>query len=228
MATKPGTAHTQFMTVLNALGVALATILNDFSIADLIKCLEKKGEKLTQFLRLTLTALLTDQEVVIATSDGQTNVSSLLEPVSAAVVEPTKEFIAQEHFQIGDSSGVKFAWFGDNFKKHFLKKVERNVEGATIKSNRLKEASLDPFIIAALGLNYQTMLAHLFSLLKKQGHGESGFLLTNGYANVFYIRDDEDTLWAVHAHWDGDGWRVEARSVGRPYGWYAVGRAFGR
>ena len=53
-------------------------------------------------------------------------------------------------------------------------------------------------------------------------------LLTNGYANLFYIRDTDGILWAVRVDWGGDGWYVNARSVERRGRWFAGIQAFGR
>lgn len=46
-------------------------------------------------------------------------------------------------------------------------------------------------------------------------------MLKNGYANIFYIRDNKGTLWAVHARWyvGRGGWGVFAASVARPSRW---------
>jgi len=66
MAKQPGTAPTQFMQVITALGQAVATIIGDFSIGDLINCLNRKGEQLTIYLRLVFTALMEDQDLVLA------------------------------------------------------------------------------------------------------------------------------------------------------------------
>lgn len=148
--------------------------------------------------------------------------SKLLELVSDTEITGLDVFHAVGCFTKNNMDGVKFWYFGDNFQEHFLKKVEEGVEPATIKIYRLKEDSLDLPIIAALGDNHETKLLHLWELLKKQPKGEDGVLLTNGYANIFYIRAINGTLWAVHAYWGGGGWSVYAHSVGDPDGWSAA------
>ena len=52
---------------------------------------------------------------------------------------------------------------------------------------------------------------------------EKAGLLRNGYANIFYIRDKDNSLWAVDADWSGrlGGWHVRARSVTNPFSWNA-------
>lgn len=58
----------------------------------------------------------------------------------------------------------------------------------------------------------------------------SDTLLTNGYANIFYIRDSKGTLWAVYCFWDSDRryWYVYAFSVEDPNEWRAGNRVFSR
>ena len=218
---------TQLGTVISAFITALCTDLMDFSITDIIKAIDKKGEKITQHLRLVLNAIMTGQDLALidVTKDGKL---ALLEPISTVNVAGTSKFVARDHFKLGEPKGVKIGYLGDDFKSHFLKKVEENVPQAQLKSRKLKQSSLDPPIITALGDNHETYLAQLWELLKAQPKGESGTLLTNGYANIFYIRDADNILWAVRVYWGGDGWDVDASSVGDPYGWDDGDQVFGR
>jgi len=68
----------------------------------------------------------------------------------------------------------------------------------------------------------------MFALMAEQGNGEDGILLTNGYANIFYIRDINGVFWAVYCCWDGDDWCVNANSVGNPNGWSSGNQVFSR
>ena len=65
----------------------------------------------------------------------------------------------------------------------------------------------------------------MVDLMRRQGRGQKGFLLVNGYANIFYIRDTTGTLWAVFCYWYSarEYWVVEAYPVTNPDGW-AAGR----
>jgi len=58
----------------------------------------------------------------------------------------------------------------------------------------------------------------MFSPMEKQKNGEDGVLLNNGYANIFYIRDQNGVLRAVRVYWDDGSWRVYAHGVTNPYG----------
>jgi len=72
----------------------------------------------------------------------------------------------------------------------------------------------------------ETTLAAIWALMERQLNGESGILLTNGYANIFYVYDQNGDLRVVHVHWLGDGWSVLASSVGLPREWNVCCRAF--
>ena len=64
--------------------------------------------------------------------------------------------------------------------------------------------------------------------MEAQPNGENGNLLNNGWANIFYIKDINGTLRAVHVNWLDDGWFVFAHSVEYPNLWRADYRVFSR
>ncbi len=150
-------------------------------------------------------------------------VSALLEFVTTIELPAVDTFVAREKFREDkETDGVKIWSLGSNFTNHFLGKTETVVAKATLRIQKLRKSSLDKPILTELGDTAETTLAHFWELLKKQGHGEEGDLVINGYANIAYIRDTKGTLWAVLARWiAGYGWRVFANSVGNPFGWDA-------
>lgn len=136
---------------------------------------------------------------------------------------PIKEFVAKEHF-VKDTSKkarVKISYLGDNFTEWFLKKIEKPIAGTTLRYYKLKKYSVDRLIIAELGggTKAETTLAEMFSLMEKQANGESGALLTSGYANIFYVCDSAGVLRAVGVRWLGDGWFLSSCSVPYPDRW---------
>ena len=154
--------------------------------------------------------------------------SDLLKQVATVAVRAVKKFSAQNTFG-ATKPAIKLWYLGDNFKQYFLGKVEKNVPAVTLAAHQLTKASLDAPILAELGDRVETSLAHFWELLIKQANGETGILLTNGYANIFYIKDANGTLWAVRARWyAGYGWNVFARSVGYPLRWLAGSPVFSR
>jgi hypothetical protein len=141
---------------------------------------------------------------------------------------PTQpKFTAKDHFTL-DSKTVEISYIGSNFKSNFLAKRENPELGFELKIETLGENKIDSEILENF-TNLEVSLSTLWYLLTLQPKGESGALLTNGYANIFYIRDVKNTLSAVLCNWDSDdGWSVEASPVADPYGWAADDQVFSR
>ena len=152
------------------------------------------------------------------------NVPTLLKFVGNVSLPTISEFDAEAHFKVTpagerDTADVVIGWVGKNMDGLAKGKVETDVAEATLRVHRLIEASVNASIIAELGNEVaETTLAQIYQLLKAQGHGQQGALLTNGFANVFYVGD-----WAVCCRWisDCDSWVVCARPFVSPDGWGA-------
>jgi hypothetical protein len=161
---------------------------------------------------------------------------SILELVSIVVVSATtSKFVAKEKFVINTkrNAPVKISYLGDNFTDWFLSgsgKTEDPESEQTLRYHKLRKASVDGPIITELGgeAKAETTLSEMFSLMEKQKNGESGTLLNNGWANIFYIRDSAGVLRAVYVHWDGGGWRVRAYALGDPFRWLVGRQTFSR
>lgn len=161
---------------------------------------------------------------------------SILELVSTIVVSATTtKLVAKEKFvrDTGRKAKVKISDLGSNFTAWFLSgdgKIEDPISEQTLRYHKLRRSSLDSPIIAELGGadKSETTLSEMFSLMEKQGKGEDGVLLTNGYANIFYIKDSTGVLRAVILRWSYDGWDVCAYSVEDPVGWYDGCQVFSR
>lgn len=169
-------------------------------------------------------------ELVVTEKASSAAKESLLASLGAIDLPAIDQFIVEDAFTTKNTPGsVQLYYLGDNFKSNFLAKVEQNVAVQTLRSHRLTKASVDEPILGELGDKATTALAHLWELLKKQPKGEKGILLSNGYANIFYIEDMKGHLWAVFAYWyAGHGWSVDAYSVSGPGRWSAGYRVFSR
>jgi hypothetical protein len=158
--------------------------------------------------------------------------SALLEPITMVSYSAVESFKAAEKFAIGTQDGVVVGWLGDNFEEHFLGNNETNVPAGQLRVHRLRKASKDPAIIAELGDErlIETNLATVWELMKKQGVGQAGDLLVNGYANIFYIRADNGVLWAVNCYWCSGNrdWDVIAIPITSPGDWSAGFQFFSR
>ena len=148
--------------------------------------------------------------------------ASVLTFLHTIAVGAVEKFVAKDHFT-KENKKVKFWYFGENFVKHFLGKIEEVVPVGNIAIHRLEKASRDPEIMVELGSEKRVIkLAHFCQLIEAQGQGQEGPLLVNGWANIAYIEDDEGIVWAVYAYWNaGLGWGVDAFSVENPNGWNA-------
>ncbi len=144
----------------------------------------------------------------------------------------TEKFVAKDHFIVNTSrkAKVKISFLGDNFRNNFLNKIEEPISKTTLHYQRLKEYLRDIPIINELGGKdkAETTLSEMFGLMEMQPNGENGVLLTNGYTNIFYVRDCVGVLWAAYCDWFGDGWHVYAFSVGRPRDWRDGSQVFSR
>lgn len=163
-------------------------------------------------------------------------VPSILELVSTVVVSATtSKFVAKDKFVVNTkrNAPVKISAVWDNFTTWFLSgngKTEDPITEQTLRYHKLRRSSVDGPIINELGgeEKSETTLTEMFSLMEKQKNGEDGVLLTNGYANIFYIRDQNGVLRAVHVYWHVVGWRVYAHVVTYPDAWYGGARVFSR
>jgi hypothetical protein len=146
--------------------------------------------------------------------------TALLEALDCARVPATQApFIVRDQFR--NASGVRFSTVWNEFKKRFFDKVEGPAAELRLRRHRLLTLAPDGPIIAELGgaARVESSVAAVFALIRRQASGEDGFLQTNGYANIFYVRDEKGGLCAVRVGWDGEGWVVDAISVEDPLAW---------
>ena len=169
-------------------------------------------------------------ELVVSGKKVSVSKSALLAFIDSIELPAVECFVASKKFVTNSTpDGVRLYFVSDNIKTNFLAKVEKDVAAAALYSHRLTKDSLDKSILDELGDRATTTLAHLWELLKKQPKGEKGVLLTNGYANIFYVEDVNGNRWAVYAYWSaGSGWCVGALSVSDPDGWDAGRVVFSR
>lgn len=145
--------------------------------------------------------------------------AGLLKFINRIFLPAIQRFVASESFGSDNPDGIKF-YLGVNFKKHFLGKIEENVEGTWIAVYQLGKKSRDPEIMVKLGVDSRIVkLSQFFALIKAQARGQKGSLLVNGFANIAYIEDNEGIVWAVNAYWSGNDWGVGASSVEDPFEW---------
>src|SRR3989339_40601 len=148
----------------------------------------------------------------------------LLTLAGTVKVQPVNKLGVNEFFNENNSS-VRISYVGDNFKEWFYGKEEEqpNANETVLRYHTLNRRSVDGPIIKELGGEdkVKVTLSHVAALMLEQSNGERGALLTNSYADIFYVHDV-----AVIVSWDGIGWSVDADSVEGPDEWRADSRVF--
>ena len=177
------------------------------------------------------------QEMIEAGPGEAEQSQSLLLQLVGTVFVPacTEQFVAKTKFVVNTRrrAPVKISYLGDNFSTWFLVgegKMENPRAEQTLHYCKLQKSSVDTPIIAELGgeERAETTLAELFSLMEKQKGGGKGPLLTNDWANIFYIRDRAGVLRTVFVRWYDGGWFVLARSAEHPRTWLGGRQVFSR
>jgi hypothetical protein len=144
----------------------------------------------------------------------------LLEAVDTATIPASAQpFVVRDRFE--RPAGIKFSTVWNEFKKRFYGKVEGPSAEALVRKYKLLAIAPDAPIIAELGGEsvVETTVAAAFWLIARQGRGQPGILQINGYANIFYVRDQNKVLCAVRVGWDEEGWVIDAISVVDPLAW---------
>jgi hypothetical protein len=160
-------------------------------------------------------------------------VKKILDMIGIVKTSATSErFVAKDMFKLKKDRGI-CSYLDDNFESWFLAgegKVENAIPEGELRYGKLTKVSVDDPIIEELGgeTKAETALTEMFDLMSKQPKGEEGTLLTNGYANIFYVRDLSGVLRAVFVLWNDDGWHVDAYSVEGLHAWSDGRRVFSR
>lgn len=157
----------------------------------------------------------------------------LLEPVGTVDIPAIDQFVASQKFVVdtGRKARVKIAWVGSNIQEWLFDKAEAPAPKVMLGYAKLTRSALDDEIRKEIGAEREeTTLAAIYTLMERQKNGESGVLLTNGYANIFYVRDANGVLRAVFVLWNarGGGWDVRAGSVALPCRWFVGRQVFSR
>lgn len=151
---------------------------------------------------------------------------------TATVVATTNPFVVRDRIVVNTKKNapVKISFVSDYFKECFYDKTEEAFGGSTLNYGKLSRSSVDGPIIAELGgeAKAETTVAEVYALMEAQKNGENGSLLTNGYANIFYVRDAKGVLRSVYVYWNDDGWFVDALDVTSPLAWVDGRQVFSR
>lgn len=161
---------------------------------------------------------------------GKIVFDTILTLLGTITVSAQKKFIVRDHFKLDTSKNavVKIGYILGNFTAWFNNLVEDEVTAGELKYHKLEQDAGAEQFFAELGDNSVVKLSQIFALMRMQPKGEDGVLLTNGYANLFKVRDANGEARVVGVGWRaGLGyWRVSANPLGVPILWAADNRVF--
>lgn len=108
-------------------------------------------------------------------------------------------------------------YIGNNFTKHFCNMEFEIPKKLKLEYKVLDKTMSDKVILEKFSPKEVNLGEFIWALENCKD------MLKNSYANIFYIRDKNNTLWAVNAGWNSvyRGWYVSAYSVEDPDGWNA-------
>ena len=147
--------------------------------------------------------------------------TTLLKPVAQATVPArTKPVSVAEFYQTG--SGL---YVYDTFAERLDVNARQVVDSAPERSyvaSLLKANAYDKDIRKELEDHLST-LEDIAGLIEAQPGGKSGFLLNNGYANIFYVEGKNGEVFAVGVRWFSDDrrWLVCGWELGEGGEWDA-------
>ena len=162
----------------------------------------------------TGTGLAKEMAKLIVTGAKKLALKSL-KLVADGIAIATKAFTKDSFFK---KNGPVKLYFGDNFKNWVLSIIPDSIPAFERKllKTQLTESMYDSAILNELGqpkpFTAGEFVAIIHDLLTKQPNGESGTLLNNGYANIFYVQLEDGRIVAVDVFWDSDDreWHLNA------------------
>lgn len=132
-----------------------------------------------------------------------------------------KKFEVLKHFtkggaRTGRNARPSIYYIDPDFDRRFGAVVEEPTGPLTLAAHDLgHNASVKQCAQERGGEKVLTGPASIYALTALQPNGEKGFLLTNGFANLFKVLDIEGNERAVYVYWDADdrGWCVYEYSL---------------
>lgn len=146
-----------------------------------------------------------------------------LEYLGTITLTQIEDFSTSEYFK-GGWNGTTGLWMSATFKRKILKNASGKIKSKAVKLDKfqLTRNLNDKAIIQEL--NYpkteyvDIILGYINQLTSAQPKGETGGLLVNGHANIFYTQLMND-LVVVGLGWCGGKWRHYCHVAGNSGPW---------
>ncbi len=128
-----------------------------------------------------------------------------------------RKFFVRKCFNVNDDekAEVKIRYLNDIFINKLYSKIELFKPKRTVRRHKLLMNIIDKSMVIRLGGEEiaVTTLQDVWHLIKMQGKGEKGHLLTNGKVNIFFIYDENKEIMVLSLDWNEFGWGIEAFST---------------
>jgi hypothetical protein len=174
--------------------------------------------------------LITRLELQAPTCQTLSAMEQMLKPGEAVDIPARPEFSAREafHASLEPRSHVLIAYVLGNFERWLKSKRESESYPIKLQWLELQNNAPDRDIVPELGgaAKVETTLAAIYYLMEQQRAGQPGVMASNGWGNIFYVRDTSGELRSVNIHWCDDGWGVEAMAIGGATEWPIRDRVF--
>ncbi len=143
----------------------------------------------------------------------------LLCPIATAIATARTEPIDLNQF-FRTRPGL-YVW--DSFRERFELGVAPSAPERPYVASLLKSNAYDRNIRRELPENHLSTLEDIAGFIEAQPHGKEGFLLTNGYANMFYVLGKNDQVFNMDVIWHSDDheWNVFDGTLDEDGGWRA-------
>ena len=155
---------------------------------------------------------------------------ALLKPGESIVIPATDSFAVSANFapDMTAEARVLIESVLGNFVRWFFEKTEDAGASSIIEWWELQSNASNTRILTELGgpAEAETTIASVYWLMLQQNAGQPGPLATNGWGNVFYVRDTTGQLRSVNIHWCASGWSVDAMQTESAAEWPIRDRVF--
>jgi len=144
----------------------------------------------------------------------------------------TERFVAKDRFEL-KGLGDGCPWLDNNFRDWFLHrdgKIEEPLAEQVLQYGTLSRKLSEGLIVEVLGgdAKAECSLSEIFFLMGRQSNREEGALLTDGYTNIFFVKDRLGELRSVCLWWRDGVLDIKANFIRNLPEWGCGVRVFSR
>ncbi len=134
-----------------------------------------------------------------------------------AVPAINRRFHARNYFyqKVCEEDRVWIHHVGVDFTENFLRKIEEPTDEREIYCYISRRPSNPHSILAMLGGEEKAKanLSAIYFLMKQQGRGEDGHLLSDNRENIFFVPNAPGVVETIRLNWHKHGWEIESNRM---------------